>query len=182
MPDAVPHPVGDREPDKDADGDMVGVAELQALAVTVPEGERVPLCVPEPEAVPVGETETEPEREAVELADAEPATLALAPPPVALVDVLLADGAPGELEGEGVTCDAHEPALAAVVPPVAQHTQDAQPGVCTALALQQQPPRHRFVPHAKLLLHSSPGPYMRQLPDWKAHTAQPAAMAYALQQ
>ncbi len=175
MPDAEPHPDGDREPVREADSETVAEAELQALAVTVPEGERVPLCVPEPQAEPVAEAE--PEREAVELADAEPAALALAPPPVALVDVLLAEGTPGELEGEGVTCDAHEPALAAVVPPAAQHTQAAQPAVCTALALQQQPPRHRFVPHAKLLLHTSPGPYMRQLPDWKAHTAQPAAMA-----
>ncbi len=105
-----------------------------------------------------------------------------APPVVALVDVLVEEGTPGVGEGVGVAREAHTPAVAAVVPPADQHVQAAQPAVCTAAAAQQQPPRQRLVPQAKLLLQASPGPYVRQDPDWKAHTLQPTAMAYWLQQ
>lgn len=91
-----------------------------------------------------------------------------------LVLVLLAEGgSPGELlgvllpevgctaelgDGLGVTKRAQDPAVLAVTPPVLQHVQDAQDDPsCTALAAQQQPPRHRFVPQSNALLQDSPG-------------------------
>ena len=87
------------------------------------------------------------------------------PAPIVLVDVLVEEGMPGVGEGVGVAREAHVPAVAAVVPPADQHAHAAQPGVSTAEAAQQQPPRHRLVPHAKLPPQASPGPYVRQDPD-----------------
>ncbi len=49
------------------------------------------------------------------------------------------------------------PAVAATVLALLQHVQALHPAVSTALAVQQQPPRQRWVPQSKFALQASPG-------------------------
>ena len=52
---------------------------------------------------------------------------------------------------------AQAPAVAGVVEALAQHWQALQPAVCSALAAQQQPPRHRLEAQSKGEAQASPG-------------------------
>ena len=58
----------------------------------------------------------------------------------------------------------HEPAVNAVVPLTPRHRHDEQPGVSSAEAEQQQPPRHTFVAQSNGDAQVSPGENVRHEP------------------
>jgi hypothetical protein len=88
------------------------------------------------------------------------------------------EGAGGAGVGEGA---AHAPALLAFAPAAAQQPHAVQPGVSSADAAQQQPPRHRPLPQLNALAQASPGENAMQAPSKGAHASQPARAALALQ-
>ena len=76
----------------------------------------------------------------------------------------------------------HAPAVSAVVPERDRQRQLAQFDVAAALAEQQQPPRHKFVPQSKLEVQDSPGELRRQEPKGGVHVLQFRSAALAEQQ
>ena len=75
----------------------------------------------------------------------------------------------------------HAPAVLALLPTLPQQPHMLQPGVSSAEAAQQQPPRHSPEPQSKALPHASPGEKAMQAPSEGAHAAQPARAALAVQ-
>jgi len=89
--------------------------------------------------------------------------------------------APAALKQQAGDTARHVPAVTAVVLALAQQAQAEQPGVATAAAPQQQPPRHTPVPQSKLEPHTAPGAATAHWPDPGAHVEQPARAESAAQ-
>ncbi len=82
------------------------------------------------------------------------------------------------VEGEVV----HVPAVAGVVEALDQQAQALQPGVCMALAVQQQPERQSVEAQSKAEPQASPGEKVEQEPVPGAQALQPRRVAAELQQ
>ena len=83
----------------------------------------------------------------------------------------------------GVGEAVHVPAVAGVVEALDQQAQALQPGVCMALAVQQQQPERQSVEaQSKLEAQASPGEKVAQEPVPGAQALQPRRVAAVLQQ
>ena len=75
---------------------------------------------------------------------------------------------------------AQDPALVAVVLELLRQVQEVHPVVSTAVAEQQQDPRHRLVPQSALLAQACPGEYRAHSPQ-EVQLEHPRRRALALQ-